>query len=581
MLNSESITLYRRILSYTFKYPLILVTSVIAIALSGAFEAGLFWLLKPILDEGFVGKNAEFIAIMPWLIIAIFLTMSALGFAGNFGMQWVAQKVVMALRGEMYQKLLTLPQTNYDRHPSGSFLSKLTYDVNQLLTISSLALITLIKDTAIILGLLVVMFIQNWKITLMVLTMAPFIYFVLRYVSTRLRNLSRTIQSEMGELNHITEETIRGHREIKLFSAFRIMSERFESVNRRLRQLNMKIMVSSELSSPLSQVLLVICVAVVIWYASTQTVEGDFTVGGFLSLLAAMIAILNPIKRLTRLNEALQRGLAGAEGVFELIDSPSEENRGTTHLTELKGEIEFKEVYFNYEGTERRALNGISLKIEPKETIALVGASGSGKSTFANLLARFYLPTSGEILIDGYPLNTLELENYRSFISYVGQNVILFADTVANNISFGSEDYERAEIIQAAKHANADQFIQLLPKQYDTLIGEDGARLSGGQRQRVAIARALLKDAPILILDEATSSLDSESEYAIQEALKPLSKDKTTIIIAHRLSTIENADKIVVFDQGKIVEMGTHQSLLEANGYYAKLYRINIDEEVN
>ena len=574
-MKTQNIALYKRILSYTLAYPGTLILAMIAIALSGLLEAGLFWLLKPILDEGFVGKNEAFIKMMPWMIIGIYVAMSTLSFTGNVGMQWVAQKVIEKLRYQMYDRLLTLPQAEYDKKSSGAFLSKLTYDVNQLLTISSMALVTLIKDSFIIVGLLCVMFLQNWKVSALAFMMAPFIYFVLKTVSNRLRRLARTIQSQMGTLNHITEETIRGHREIKLFSAYKEMRNRFRKVNKDIRHLNMKIVSASELSSPLSQVLLVICVAVVIWYASHQAAQDEFTVGGFLSLLAAMIALLNPIKRLTRLNEALQRGFAGAEGVFELIDSIEEPNRKGHAFTNLEGKIAFNGVEFYYQDRERKALRGIDLTIRPRETVALVGGSGSGKSTFANLLARFYEPTSGEICVDEVNLSEVDLESYRNQISYVGQNVILFADTIANNIAFGQSKVTKEAIIEAAKQANAYDFIMELPEGFDTMIGENGARLSGGQRQRVAIARALLKNSPILILDEATSSLDTESERLIQEALVTLCQNKTTIIIAHRLSTIEHADRIVVFDHGKIVEEGTHQSLLDKNGYYSKLYRVS------
>lgn len=576
---AKSVALYRRLLSYTFRHPFILIGSMLAIALSGLSEAGLFYLLKPILDEGFVGQNRAFIQIMPWLIVGVFLLMSLFSFLGNIGMQWIAQKVVNILRSEMFDKLLTLPLKEYNKSTSGAYLSKLTYDVNQLMTISSTALVTLIRDVATIIGLVTVMFIHNWKLSLIIMLITPFIALLLTTLAKVLRSLSRTVQSEVGELNHITEETIRGHREIKLFSAYEAVAKRFRAVNHKIRKLNLKIMVFTELASPLSQFLLVVCVAILIRYSSQQALEGSFTVGGFLSMLAAMIGLLNPIKRLTRLSEALQRGLAGAESVFALIDAPLEENNPRHPIENFKGRITFEGVSFSYNDDGRKALDGIDLTIDEKETIALVGASGSGKSTFANLLARFYLPTEGQILLDGVPLNEIDLHQYRSYISYVGQNVILFADTIANNIGFGTPNATREEIIWAAEQANARTFIEEMPDGFETLIGQDGARLSGGQRQRIAIARALLKDAPILILDEATSSLDNESEHAIQEAINALSADKTTLIIAHRLSTIEHADRIVVFKGGEIVESGTHEGLLAAEGEYAKLYQINRSEE--
>lgn len=575
MIKKESLGLYKRILSYSFKYPLILITSLACVVLGGFAEAGLFWLLKPILDEGFVDKNRLFIELMPWLVVGAFILTSALNFAGSFGMQWISQRVITTLRVQMFDKLLHLPQTAYDKHSTGYFMSKLTFDVAQLMAVSSLTLVSIIKDSAMIIGLITVMFINNWQITLLVFFMAPFLYLVLRYVSKRLRGISRRMQGQMGEFNHILEEGIRGQKEIKLFAAYDQMNGRFSQVNKHLRHLSMKSLVASQLASPVSQVFLVIFIAFVIWYASNQASADQVTIGSFISLLAAMVGMLTPIKRLVSMNEALQRGAAGAEGVFSILDAEGEKDQGSAQLPQVKGHIEFKEVTFQYEGSDVAALNEISLEIQPYETVALVGASGSGKSTFANLLSRFYNPTSGSISLDGKSIDQIELEAYRSAIGYVGQHVILFADTIAKNISFGNETSSEDAIEKAAQFANASGFIEKLPEKYETVIGENGAKLSGGQRQRIAIARAILKDAPILIFDEATSSLDNESEYAIQQALKELSREKTTIIIAHRLSTIEHADKIVVFDQGRIVEVGTHQSLLERDGYYAKLYRVD------
>lgn len=578
MIKTESFQLYKRILSYSFQYPVILISALVCVILGGFAEAGLFWLLKPILDEGFVEKNSLFIQVMPWLVVGAFVCTSVLSFAGSFGMQWISQHVIVFLRLQMYNKMLHLPQEEYDKHSTGYFISKLTFDIAQLMAVSSMTLVSIIKDSAMIIGLIVVMFVSSWKITLLVFLMAPVLFFVLRYVSRRLRGIARRLQGHMGEFNHILEEGIRGQKEVKLFDAYARMDDRFSQVNKQLRQLNMKSLVASQIASPISQVFLVLFIAVVIWYASSQASSDEITIGSFLSLLAAMVGMLTPIKRLVNVNEALQRGAAGAESVFKILDADAEIDRGNIELAAIEGKIEFRDVKFRYEGNSHWALKGISLAINPKETVALVGASGSGKSTFANLLSRFYLPTEGNIVLDGHDINAIRLDNYRAHIGYVGQNVILFADTIAKNISFGNDQFTREEIELAAKYANASDFIEALPDGYDTVIGENGAKLSGGQRQRIAIARALLKNAPILIFDEATSSLDNESEYAIQKALKVLSADKTTIIIAHRLSTIEHADKIVVFSHGEIVEVGNHETLLAQDGYYTKLYRVDKEE---
>ncbi len=583
-MQTTSLQLYKRLLSYTTQRRGILIFALIAIALSGMFEAGLFALLKPILDKGFFDKDPGFIQMMPFILIGVFLIKSIFGFLGNVGMQFVAQKVIQTLRQQMFDRLITLPIAEYDKNSSGSLLSKLTFDVNQLLTISSFALVTLIKDSAAIIGLLIVMFYNSWKISLVMFLIAPFIAIILRVVSKRLRKLSHKAQEDMGHLNHITEETIRGNKEIKLFNAYKFVKERFHKTNNQLQRVNVKIMVASEVASPLVQLLIVFCVAGVISYASYQVSDDGLTPGAFLATLAAMVGLLNPIKRLTRLNESLQRGLAGAESVFKLIDAPIERDVATHHNPEklpikIHGNIQFDDISFQYDENLPHVFKHLSVNIKPKETVALVGASGSGKSTFANLLAGFYSPTQGKILIDEYNLAELSLKDYRDHISYVSQHVVLFADTIANNIALGDPNPDMNRIIEAAKNANAWPFIEALPEGLNTQVGENGGKLSGGQRQRIAIARALYKQAPILILDEATSSLDTKSEFNIQESIKVLSQNTTTIIIAHRLSTIEQADRIIVFEHGKIVEMGTHKELLEKNNIYASLYRLGEEKD--
>lgn len=585
-MQTSSLQLYKRLLTYTTQRRRILIFALIAIALSGMFEAGLFALLKPILDKGFFDKDPSFIQMMPFILIGVFLVKSIFAFLGNVGMQFVAQKVIQTLRQQMFDRLITLPISEYDKNSSGSLLSKLTFDVNQLLTISSFALVTLIKDSAAIIGLLAVMFYNSWKISIVMFIIAPFVAIILRVVSKRLRKLSRKAQEDMGHLNHITEETIRGNKEIKLFNAYSFVRDRFHRTNNQLQRVNVKIMVASETASPLVQLLIVFCVAGVISYASHQVSDDGLTPGAFLATLAAMVGLLNPIKRLTRLNESLQRGLAGAESVFELIDAPIERDIATHHHSDklplnINGNIHFDDISFKYGADLPNIFSHLSINIHSKETIALVGASGSGKSTFANLLAGFYSPTQGKILIDDYDLADLSLRDYRNHISYVSQHVVLFSDTIANNIALGDTNPDLNRIIEAAKNANAWQFIETLPEGINTQVGENGGKLSGGQRQRIAIARALYKKAPILIFDEATSSLDTKSEFNIQESIKVLSRDTTMIIIAHRLSTIEHADRIVVFEHGQIVEMGTHKDLLEKNNIYASLYRLGEEKNTN
>ena len=571
-MHTTSFALYKRLLSYSLKFKTILICSLVAVALAGIAEASLSYILKPILDKGFIEQDKIYMRYIPFFIIGTFLLMSIFSFLGNVGMQWVAQRVVVNLRTEMFEKILKMPVADFDKQPSGVLLSKLTYDVTQLLTISSFALVTLIKDSATIIGLLVIMFYNNWKLSLAILAVAPLVSFALRKISRRLRKLAKNIQGEMGELNHVVEESIRGHKELRLFNAFDEITNRFQKINKRLLSLNTKIMIASETASPLAQLPIVICIALLFSYSMKQVADQHLTVGEFISVLAAMAMLLNPIKRLTRLNESLQRGLAGAESIFQLIDQENEKTPNSSTPIILKGNIEIKDLNFCYLNSNKLALNKINLSIKAGETIALVGSSGSGKTTLANLLARFYEPSSGEILYDQTSLASINIQDFRKNIAYVSQNVILFADSILNNIKLGQADKTDEEVIFAAKQAHAFEFISELSNGFNTLIGENGTRLSGGQRQRIALARAFLKKAPIIILDEATSNLDNESEYLIQQAMQTLSRQCTTIIIAHRLSTIENADRIIVMRHGDIVEIGSHQELLTLNKVYANLY---------
>ncbi len=579
-MNHTTVFLYKRLLSYTWRYKLRLFIALLAIIFAGLTEASLSALLKPILDRGFVAQDPTFLRWMPVIIIVAFFVMSLFSFIGNVGMQWIAQRVVMELRQAMFTQLLHLPVRQFDAQPTGMLLSKLTYDVTQLLTISSFALVTLVKDSATILGLLVVMFVINWQLSLIALLTAPVIAVMLRFVSKRLRKLARHVQGQMGELNHVVEETIRGHKELRLFNAFDEVNQRFSMINKKLMRLNVRIMVVSEVASPLSQLMIVLCVAGIIYYASAQVAENTLTVGGFLSLLAALVMLLNPIKRLTRLNESLQKGLAAAESIFELLDQPAETDQTTAQsITRLKGELCFDQVSFRYSAELPLALSNISFELPAGKMLALVGHSGSGKTTLAHLLAHFDVPESGKIKIDNQLISDMPLSAYRHNIAYVGQNVTLFADTILNNLTLGQKHRTLEEVIQACKNAYIYDFIMSLPLGFETVIGENGTRLSGGQRQRLALARAFLKDAPLLILDEATSHLDNESEYYIQQALQLLRQNRTVVVIAHRLTTIEKADLILVLQKGHIVESGQHQTLLQQEGVYYSLYQLGIQQQ--
>ncbi|MCB1769864.1 MAG: lipid A export permease/ATP-binding protein MsbA [Candidatus Competibacteraceae bacterium] len=576
-MNSKN--LYFRLLRYVRPYIRIFALSILGTAAAAATEPMIPALIKPLLDGSFVEKDPHTIRLMPILLVTVFIVRGVTGFIGSVGMHWIAHRVVMDLRDAMFNRLLTLPTCYFDDHSAGNLLSRLTYDVSQVMTATTQALVTLVKDGLAVIGLLGWMLYLNWKLSLMAFLIAPGIAIIIRVVSRRLRRLSRELQELMGELTHVIDEVLQGHKVIKIFGGQDYERERFHRVNNRVRQFSMKLVAAAEASGPLVQLLAVLALGAVIYFASLQSMADQITVGGFVSLFGAMAMLLAPIKRLTKVNEQLQRGLAGAETIFALLDQPPEPDHGQQTLGRARGEVRFHQLSHRYRNEGAEVIENLSLDVQPGETIALVGPSGSGKTTLMALVPRFYEPAAGDILLDGLPIRELRLADLRANIAYVSQDIVLFNDTVAANIAYGA-GFQASEtrIIQAAEHAHALEFINELPEGLHTLIGENGARLSGGQRQRIAIARALLKDAPILILDEATSALDTQSERKVQQALDALRQGRTAFVIAHRLSTIENADRIVVLDRGRIVEIGNHAELLANDGLYASLYRMQADK---
>ena len=571
--------LYFRLLRYVRPYIRIFALSILGTAAAAATEPMIPALIKPLLDGSFVEKDPYTIRLMPILLVTVFIVRGVTGFIGSVGMHWIAHRVVMDLRDAMFNRLLTLPTRYFDDHSAGNVLSRLTYDVSQVMTATTQALVTLVKDGLAVIGLLGWMLYLNWKLSLMAFLIAPGIALIMRVVSRRLRRLSRELQELMGDLTHVIDEVLQGHKVIKIFGGQDYERERFHRVNNRVRQFSMKLVAAAEASGPLVQLLAVLALGAVIYFASLQSMADQITVGGFVSLFGAMAMLLAPIKRLTKVNEQLQRGLAGAETIFALLDQPPEPDHGQQTLGRARGEVRFHQLSHRYRNEGAEVIENLSLDVQPGETIALVGPSGSGKTTLMALVPRFYEPAAGDILLDGLPIRELRLADLRANIAYVSQDIVLFNDTVAANIAYGA-GFQASEtrIIQAAEHAHALEFINELPEGLHTLIGENGARLSGGQRQRIAIARALLKDAPILILDEATSALDTQSERKVQQALDALRQGRTAFVIAHRLSTIENADRIVVLDRGRIVEIGNHAELLANDGLYASLYRMQADK---
>ena len=570
--------LYLRLLGYVRPYWRAFAASILGMAVAAATEPLLPALLKPLLDGTFVYKDDTVIRLAPFFIVAIFFVRGVATFISTYAINWVGNKVVMDLRNEMFSKLLSLPTRYYDDHATGNLLSKLTFDVTQVTAAATTVVTIVVRDSIIIAGLLGWLFYLNWKLTLLSLLMAPVIAYIIRTISGRMRTSSRDSQRAMGDITQVIEESVTAHKVVKLFGGQSYESGRFHEQANWVRRYNMKQAAAAAANVPIVQMVAAIALAVIIYLVTQQAKTDQTTVGGFLSFIAAMLMLTAPLKRLTGVSEYLQRGLAAAESVFELLDTESEIDTGKISTGRVHGELVFDQVTFAYGDDGRQALSQIALTVRAGENIALVGASGSGKTTLANLVPRFYAPTAGRILLDGQDINDLTLASLRANIALVSQEVVLFNDTVAANIAYGlARAVSTAEIEAAATAAHAMEFIRDWPEGLDTVVGERGVKLSGGQRQRIAIARAILKDAPILILDEATSALDSESERHVQAALETLMQGRTTLVIAHRLSTIEKADRIVVLQKGEIVEIGTHAELLARKGVYAQLHRIQFN----
>ena len=571
--------LYLRLLRYVAPYRHVFLVAILGAILVALTQAALPAIMKPLFDGVFVERDAAMIRWMPLVIIALFLVRGVAEYAATYCMAWVGNRLVMDLRTQMFARLLELPTPYYDEQASGNLISKLTFDVTQVTAAATSVLVAIFKDGVAIIGLLGWMFWLNWKLTLLSLLMTPLIILIVRLVSIRLRNSSRDVQNSMGEVTQVIQEAIEGHKIVKLYGGQAYEAGRFEHETNRVRRFLMKQAAAAAASVPFVQLVAASALAAMIFFA---TRDSSITVGSFVSFLTAMLMLTAPLKRVTSVNEPLQRGLAASESVFALLDQPGEPDTGAAHIERAHGELVFEDISLRYEGAERPALDGINLHIKPGETVALVGASGAGKTTVANLVPCFYRPTSGRITLDGHDLADLKLTSLRANIALVSQDVVLFNDTVSANIAYGAmKGASEAQIQAAADAAHATEFIRQMPQGFATLVGENGVKLSGGQRQRLAIARALLKNAPVLVLDEATSALDSESERHVQAALGALMKGRTTLVIAHRLSTVENADRIVVLDQGRIVEIGTHRALLAAGGVYAKLYQIQFSGQVS
>ncbi|CDT01598.1 lipid A ABC transporter ATP-binding protein/permease MsbA [Vibrio coralliirubri] len=566
---------FKRLWVYIKEYKSGLVVAVVALVINAISDTYMISLLKPLLDEGFGSADSDFLRTLPIIIFIMMFIRGISGFVSTYCLSWVSGNVVMTIRRKIFNHFMHMPVSFFDKEATGSLLSRITYDSEQVSAATSQALVTIVREGASIIGLLVLMFWNSWQLSLVLFAVAPIVAFGINIVSKRFRTISKNMQTMMGRVTTSAEQMLKGHKVVLTYGGQDVEKERFDKVSNQMRQQNMKLITAQAAANPIIQWIASIAIVIVLVLASVDSIKAELTPGTFTVVFSAMFALMRPLKALTNVTAQFQRGMAASTTLFSLMDLDTEQNKGTLKPRTVTGEVAVKDVTFTYQSAEKPALDKISFEIPKGKTVALVGRSGSGKSTIANLFTRFYDVDSGSIELDGHDIRDYELRNLREHFALVSQNVHLFNDTVANNIAYAAEDkYSREQIEHAAKLAHATEFIEGMENGIDTVVGENGASLSGGQRQRIAIARALLRDAPVLILDEATSALDTESERAIQSALEELQKDKTVLVIAHRLSTIEQADEILVVDDGHIVERGAHAELIAHDGAYAQLHRI-------
>ncbi|AIL71144.1 lipid A ABC transporter ATP-binding protein/permease MsbA [Vibrio vulnificus] len=570
---------FKRLWTFIRLYKSGLAVAVVALIINAVSDTYMISLLKPLLDEGFGSAESDFLRTLPLIIFAMMFIRGISSFVSAYCLSWVSGNVVMQVRRMVFNHYMQMPVSYFDKEKSGSLLSRITYDSEQVSAATSQALVSIVREGASIIGLLVLMFYNSWQLSLVLILVAPVVAMGIGIVSKRFRKISKSMQTVMGVVTSSAEQMLKGHKVVLSYGGQDIERERFDNVSNQMRQQTMKLVTAQAAANPIIQMIASVAIVVVLYLASIDSIKDQLTPGTFTVVFSAMFGLMRPLKALTSVTSQFQRGMAAAQTLFALVDLEPEKNTGTHSVERAQGDVSVKDISFTYLGTEKPALSHVSFDIPRGKTVALVGRSGSGKSTIANLFTRFYDVDSGEIQLDGVDVRDYELKNLRTQFALVSQNVHLFNDTIANNIAYAAGDkYSREDIERAAELAHAMEFISKMENGLDTMVGENGASLSGGQRQRVAIARALLRDAPVLILDEATSALDTESERAIQSALDELQKNKTVLVIAHRLSTIEKADQILVIDDGAVVERGSHSELIEKDGAYAQLHRIQFGE---